>query len=136
VSTRILALDGRGGAVPYADYDQWDEGRRLAAEVERTTARPLAAAKPGGPTGRPRPDAPSGRPRKLGYLDQREWDEMEARILEAEEGLGVCRRAAADPQVAADHRALAVRIEAVTAAQAEVDRLYARWAELEAKARG
>jgi ubiquinone biosynthesis protein UbiJ len=38
--------------------------------------------------------------------------------------------------VAADHQALAARVEALTAAQAEVDRLYARWAELEAKTRG
>ncbi len=32
VSTRILALDGRGGAVPYADYAQWEAGQRTAAE--------------------------------------------------------------------------------------------------------
>ena len=46
------------------------------------------------------------------------------------------RQAAADPKVAADHQALAARIEALSAAQTEVDRLYRRWAELEAKATG
>ena len=56
------------------------------------------------------------------------------RILAAEERLETCREAAADPSVAADHQALAARIEALSAAQAEVDRLYARWAELEGKA--
>jgi hypothetical protein len=32
-----------------------------------------------------------------------------------------------------DHRALTERLGALSAAQAEVERLYARWAELEAK---
>ena len=45
VSTRILSLDGRGGAVPYADYDQWEQGRRLA-EAERPAARPRPARGP------------------------------------------------------------------------------------------
>jgi ABC transport system ATP-binding/permease protein len=129
VSTRILALDGEGGAVAYADYDQWEQGRRLAAPPPRLAA----SSRPGG--SRPTTDA-TVRPRKLGYLDQREWDEMEGRILEAEERLETCRQAAADPVVAADHVALAARIEALSAAQSEVDRLYARWAELEGKARG
>jgi ABC transport system ATP-binding/permease protein len=131
VSTRILALDGKGGAAAYADYDQWDEGRRLAPpEAGRPAARPRPAA------AKPAQDATTARPRKLGYLEQREWDEMEARILGAEEKLRACRQAAADPAVAADHQALAARVDAVTAAQADVDRLYARWADLEAKARG
>jgi ATP-binding cassette subfamily F protein uup len=130
VSTRILALDGKGGAVPYADYDQWEQGRRLAAaQVER----PVAPSRRGS---RPMANADAGRLRKLGYLDQREWDEMEGRILEAEEKLEACRKAAADPAIAADHVALAARIEALSLAQAGVDRLYARWAELEARTRG
>ena len=128
VSTRLLALDGRGGAVPYADYDQWEQGRRLAAAAEEQRVRSRV--------GRPRSEGPAGRPRKLGYLEQREWDEMEGLILQAEERLEACRQAAADPAVAADHVALTTRVDALTAAQAEVDRLYARWAELEAKARG
>jgi ABC transport system ATP-binding/permease protein len=127
VLTRLLALDGRGGAVPYADFDQWQGRRPEAAVAEKAAARkPAAAAKPASDAG--------GKPRKLGYREQREWDEMEARILAAEETLEACRQAAADPKVAADHQALAARIEALSAAQAEVDRLYARWAELEAGA--
>ena len=53
VSTRLLALDGRGGAVPYADYDQWEEGRRRGGGGggSRTARRPPAAAKPTGGRG-------------------------------------------------------------------------------------
>jgi ABC transport system ATP-binding/permease protein len=126
VSTQLLALDGAGGAVAYADYAQWEEGRRL--EAEKTAVRAAAA--------RPRPAAPSppsDRPRRLGYLEQREWDEMEARILEAEARLEACHAAAADPAIMTDHEALASRLEALTDAQVGVERLYARWAELEAK---
>jgi ATP-binding cassette subfamily F protein uup len=127
VSTRVLALDGRGGAVPYADYDQWEAAQRVAeaAPRERAPEKPAAVAV-----------LSSARPKKLGYLEQREWDEMETRILEAEDRLDACRAAAAEPGIAADHVELQRRLAALAAAQAAVDRLYARWAELEAKARG
>jgi ATP-binding cassette subfamily F protein uup len=134
VSTRLLALDGRGGAVPYADYDQWEQGRRPATETAEPPARPRTPPRParGTASGSGRAEG-SARPRKLGYLEQREWDEMEGRILQAEERLEACRQAAADPAIASDHVALAACLEALAEAQAEVDRLYARWAELEAK---
>jgi ATP-binding cassette subfamily F protein uup len=61
---------------------------------------------------------------------------MEARILEAEHRLEACRRAAEDPAVASDHEALRERHQALTAAEAAVEALYARWAELEAKVKG
>jgi ATP-binding cassette subfamily F protein uup len=122
VSTRILALDGRGGAVPYADYDQWAAAHAPAVPVVAESKLKLA----------PEPEA-SARPRRLGYLEQREWDEMESRILVAEQRLEACRAAAADPAVAADHEALAQRLDELNEAQDEVERLYARWAELEAK---
>src|SRR5262245_9134088 len=128
VSTRILALDGRGGAIEYAGYEQWELARRFENEP---AARPAASkrAAPAAETA----DA-SSRPRKLGYQDQREWDAMEPRILEAEARLEAAQSAAHDPEVATDHAALSARLEELAAAQAEVERLYARWAELEAKA--
>jgi ATP-binding cassette subfamily F protein uup len=127
ISTRILALDGRGGATFYADYPQWEQ------------ARPRAVARTGrpAPRERSRPESSSAPPRKrLTYRDQREWDQMEARILDAEEHLDTCRRAAEDPAVAADHEVLRERHQALAAAEAAVGTLYARWAELEAKVKG
>jgi ATP-binding cassette subfamily F protein uup len=125
VSTQLLALDGRGGAIPYADYAQWETGRRLAAE------KAIVAAN----RGKPRPVRASApdKPRRLSYREQQEWDQMEARILAAERRLEECSRAALDPAVASDHAALSDRVAALAAAQAEVDGLYVRWAELEAK---
>ncbi|MGH7359240.1 MAG: ABC-F family ATP-binding cassette domain-containing protein, partial [Candidatus Rokuibacteriota bacterium] len=70
VSSVILALDGEGGAETFADYAQW--------EAARATRRPVAPAPP------PAPARPRLRGKRLGYLEQREWDGMEQAILAAE----------------------------------------------------
>ena len=72
------------------------------------------------------------RAKKLGYKDQREWDQMEAKILEAEQKLEASQTRVADPAIASDYQALIEANKALTLAQDEVDVLYARWAELEA----
>jgi len=120
VSTLIVALDGEGGVERFADYAQW--------EAARACRTPATRRAPAAPPPRERP-----RPRRLGYLEQREWEGMERAILEAETALGASRQAAEDPAIASDPAALEKRYAALGAARAEVDRLYARWAELEAK---
>ncbi|HEV7923013.1 MAG TPA: ABC-F family ATP-binding cassette domain-containing protein [Thermoanaerobaculia bacterium] len=117
VSTRILALDGRGGAGYFADFAQWEDKRSVAAA-------PKAAAPP---------PPPPARTRRLSYMEQREWDAMEATLLAAEERAAEAQRRTEDPSIAADAVALQQRFEELAATQAEVERLYARWSELEAK---
>ena len=121
VSNVILALDGEGGAETFADYAQWE-----ATRAARVTAPRDPPAGPASTRARPRA-------KRLGYLDQREWDGMERAILDAETAVETCQRAAEDPGVASDPAALQARYAALQAARALVDRLYARWAELEAK---
>jgi ATP-binding cassette subfamily F protein uup len=122
VSTVVLALDGTGRAEAFADYQQWlDAQRGQASVVEKpSTAGPVA--KPG----------PSG-VKRLSYIERREWAAMEATILAAERALEECHAATSDPSVAADAAVLHQLYTALRAAQEHVDRLYARWAELEAK---
>jgi ATP-binding cassette subfamily F protein uup len=120
VSTVILALDGQGGTATFADYAQWEAARGAAAPAPRRIAERA-----------PERDRP--RPTRLGYREQREWDGMEQAILDAEGALETCRREMEDPAIAADPTALQQRVAALEAARAEVDRLYSRWAELEAK---
>jgi len=120
VSTVILALDGRGGTATFADYAQW-EAARDAAEPAMRKAPDRA------------PEAPRPRPKRLGYREQREWDGMERAILDAERAVEACQREVEDPTIASDPTALQQRYAALEAARGEVDRLYARWAELEAK---
>jgi len=120
VSTRILALDGRGGAELFADYAQWDSERR--------------AARPSRPDARPAPPPERTRTNRLSYLEQREWDAMEATLLAAESRLDEAQRRAEDPAIASDAAALQERLRELGEAKGEVDRLYARWAELERRA--
>jgi ATP-binding cassette subfamily F protein uup len=61
---------------------------------------------------------------------------MEQAILDAEARAERSERAVQDPAVASDATALQQRYAELESARAEVDRLYARWAELEAKLRG
>ncbi len=115
VSTQILALDGKGGAEYFADYTQWEAERK----VEDTRTRPAGEKR--------------SKAKKLGYLEQRELESMEARVLEAERRLEAARNATEDPKVATDAAALQVRFAELESAQDAVDALYARWTELEAK---
>jgi len=73
------------------------------------------------------------RPKRLGYREQREWEGMEQAILDAERAVEACQREVEDPAIASDPAALQQRYAALESARADVDRLYARWAELEAK---
>jgi ATP-binding cassette subfamily F protein uup len=58
---------------------------------------------------------------------------VEAAILAAEEAVTRCDAAAHDPEIATDAVELAARCRALQEAHDAVDRLYARWAELDAK---
>ena len=120
VSTVILALDGRGGATTFADYAQWEAGRRAAAQLPRKAVERA-------------PQRERARSKRLGYLEQREWDGMEQAIVDAEQTMQSLEQAVEDPAIASDPVALQERYATLEAARAEVDRLYARWAELEAK---
>ena len=118
VSNVVIGLDGAGGGV-FADYSQWQESQN-----EQPAQR--AAVKD------PRPSAPAAGPqRKLAYLEQREWDGMEARILEAERDLAERQRELQESS--SDARRLSEVYEELQKTQQRVDELYARWAELEAK---
>jgi ATP-binding cassette subfamily F protein uup len=126
VATGIVALDGRGGAETFADYAQWELAR---ATSRRNAGPPLTLPSPQRGEG----EKARARSKRLGYLEQRELDAMQAAIVEAETALEMCRRAAEDPGIASDPAGLQARYAALEDARAEVDRLYARWAELEAK---
>jgi ATP-binding cassette subfamily F protein uup len=128
VSTEILALDGEGGAVTFADYAQWQQEARASrvASPRDVIVEPVAR----GPA---LPARERDRSKRLGYLEQREWDGMERAIIEAETAVEACRHAAEDRDIASDPTALRARYEALAVARARVDRLYARWAELEAR---
>jgi ABC transport system ATP-binding/permease protein len=125
VATALLALDGAGGAAWFADSAQWEAARREAARPARAAvvARPAVAREAQGV-------------KRLTYTERREWEQIEARIEEAERALAESRAALDDPAVASDPTALADRYAAAESARAAVESLYARWADLERKQSG
>ena len=126
VSTRLLALDGRGGAVPYADYDQWEAGQRRRQRPRPSPEAGASSCEPRRSAGRGQAEAArlprAARVGRDGGAHPRRRGRLEA-----------ASRAAATRRSPPTTQALHERIEALAAAQAEVDRLYARWAELEGK---
>jgi ATP-binding cassette subfamily F protein uup len=118
VSTIVIGLDGKEGGV-FADYSQW-EASRNEPSAERTVVK--------GPR---LPIPPDGPPKKLAYLEQREWDGMEAKILGAEQELASRQREL--DAAASDAERVTEAYEKMQDAQRRVEELYARWAELEAK---
>ncbi len=121
VSNVILGLDGQGSAELFADYWQWEAAQsRAVPKAGKETATPARAA-----TAAPK--------KKLSYLEAREWEQMEARILEAEGEVEALQKEMHAPDVVSDGVRLHSVFQKVQAAEARVAELYARWAELEAK---
>jgi ATP-binding cassette subfamily F protein uup len=58
---------------------------------------------------------------------------MESNIMEAEKALSLAQTNAQHPTISANSIKLQEAFRTVETAQASVDRLYARWAELESK---
>jgi ATP-binding cassette subfamily F protein uup len=121
VSTSVMGLNGEGGAELFAEYSQWEQ-----AQTARKKPKPAVKA-----VGSQAAAPPS---KRLSYLDSREWESMEERILRAEEALEQAK--AAVQEAASDAARLPDCYAQMLEAQEQVDRLYARWAELEAKLQG
>ncbi len=70
--------------------------------------------------------------KKLSYKLQRELDQMEATILQAEEEVAALHKQTEDPKVMADRARYTALCSQLGEAQTQVRKLYERWAELEA----
>ena len=131
LSSQLIALDGQGNAKHYASYEQWenDQGRGEPGQTKTAPAPTTPKTKPGSSR---EPEAHAPRGSKLTYKLQRELDQMEATILEAETELEALQQKAADPEIMADHARYAEVCSRLGQSQANVQSLYDRWAELEA----
>jgi ATP-binding cassette subfamily F protein uup len=133
VATQIVAFhtapSERGRVTMFADLHQWQSWH--TGQVEQARARPEAVS------GKGEAAANGGAKRKkLSYKDQRDWETLEVRILEAEAALEVLERQASQPGVGSDV-ARAMDLHANTEAKrTEIEQLYVRWAELEALVKG
>ena len=126
VCNLVLGFDGQGNAEYFADYDQWlamlqdrdrKEQKTVAAAIkEKSVAKPKAG--------------------KLSYMDQREYDQMEATILAAESRLEELEQLINAPEVMANSTQLQQYWQEQQTLRAETDQLYDRWDELEQRKQG
>ena len=95
--------------------------------------KPAKKAKPAKDT-RVAPAANNSIPKKkLSYMETREWERMEALILQAEAALEAKRQELLLPEVVSNPERLIVLAGEIEQAEGEVERLFERWSELEGK---
>ncbi len=119
LSKAVLAMDGDGGVEFFAELAQWEQANAAKKAPPKATTRDK------------RDPAPPKK--KLTYLETREWEQIEHKVAQAEEVLEAKRQQLELPEVVSDPARLTRAAVEIDLAQEEVDTLYARWAELEAK---
>jgi ATP-binding cassette subfamily F protein uup len=122
VCTHVLGLDGEGGGQLYADLVQWED------DLDRKRAKSSPE--------KPLPAIPAREPaprKKLSYLEQREWESMEQAILAAEQRFAAAQGRLAEASAAGNGPAIEASYAELSNAEAEVERLYARWSELDSR---
>jgi ATP-binding cassette subfamily F protein uup len=133
VSTECFGFDPEGCIRRYFDPQAWLDAWAAAEAAATPIGRaPREASREPVPAAPARPRAP----RKLAYHEQRELDGIEAAILAAESEVARLQQSTSDPVLLADHARSAAAFGALAAATAQVERLYARWSELESKQQG
>lgn len=120
LSTVLMAMDGAGKVEYFAELAQWEQANAVKkpATAVKSAAQGAAAA-------------PAKK--KLSWKEAREWEQIEDAVMRAEEALTTARAQLEVPEIVSDPAKLTAAVQAMDTAQQEVDRLYARWAELEAK---
>ena len=135
ISTVVLGFDGRGGMGRFANYLQWDAWQASRQAKETVSAKEAADAA----TDDRRLSTPGGSgsgvvvKKKLSYIEAREFAAIEGNIAAAERELHAKRAALDDPSIASDGNRLQSICAELAEVEKNVDKLYARWAELEQK---
>jgi ATP-binding cassette subfamily F protein uup len=126
VCDRILGFDGEGAVAWYADYEQWlehiQENEKAAARLPAEKSRVKEAG-----------DGSRKKEVRLSYMEQREYDRIEEQITSRELDLERLEREMQLPDTISDPARLAECWQNLENTREEIDRLYARWAELEDK---
>ena len=128
VVSSTLVLEGEGKVGEYVGgYSDWLRQRPIARPAD--PAPVPAAAKP---AEAPRAPEPEKAKRKLSYKDQRELEQLPARIEQLETEIAERSAAMNEPSFyQQDNAAIQRHNDALAKAQKELDGAYARWAELE-----
>lgn len=123
LATSLIGLHNNGESHMYADYSQFEAAHRKITERKRSPGdEPVA-----------RRSVQSGRPGRLSYMEQREYDSIEARLFEAEERLSQLRTEIETDDAVSNPERLKETWENLSKQEALVEELYNRWNDLEKK---
>jgi len=129
VASTVLGLDGNGRIAQFADFSQWelwlveDPGINDKESVASEAPREAYASLDQTP-----------KKKKLSYLEAREFAAIEERVEESDSRVAAARTRVEDPSIASNSAALQAALGELAQAEAENEKLYARWAELTDKA--
>lgn len=139
IANVIIGLDGKGHAERFAGYSQWEASlnqprtkTESAGGVSGISTK-TGAQSPANSEAATSEKSSTSLRKKLSYLEAREYAGIEDRIAAAEEKLRTRQAELDDPTNATDATRLLAAQAGVDSCQQELDRLYARWAELEEK---
>jgi len=123
VCTEMLGLDGSGRVGRYIGFAEWQTAQARAARGKKDDP------------GRSKSKKSKGKIAKGGLTssEKTELRDMEAAIQEAEDRVKQWTKATEDPAVGGDHIEAQKRWEELESARKQVQKLYARWEELEGK---
>lgn len=134
VATKILAFgedpQGKRVILPFMGFSQWEswhEEQARLREAQAAKQNSRASAQSSEPAAS---STPAPKKRKLSFKDQRELDSMEENIGKAEERLSALQAESALPEVMRSSVRLTEIAREMSELQAEIERLYSRWAQL------
>ena len=126
VCNAIIGLHGDGSWGNYASVAQWQEAETRRVEQTSPSVK------------QPQRRSQTDRQKRSGltYMEKKEWEGMEGSILTVEEEVNRLQAELESPEVVSDHERLQQVYESHNEAQRRLDKLFARWEELEKKMNG
>lgn len=121
----FLGLGIPGEPPLFADYRQWEQYQTQQTQVLLEKSKPSVVEKT--------MQAAESKAKKLSYLEKKELDQMESKILEIEQEIERLHVDIQDPAILAHPAKLDERCRILQTKQHQRDKLYERWEELEIK---
>jgi ATP-binding cassette subfamily F protein uup len=129
VCDQVIGFDGNGGVAFYADYEQW------LADLKKRRKEKSGSIKSSQDSSTSKKDKQK-KARKLSYMDQREYDQIEEKIMEGEGEQERLQALMDASETAMDSQLLESVWADLEQAKLDVGKLYERWDELEEKKAG
>ncbi len=138
VATKILAIDqyfDKGHVESFSNLEQWEAWQKVQIAKENSNQKNASKSAASSSTHATKSDTqvePKKNKGTLGPKEQHELKNMEATIQKAEASLEALQAQSVDPQNLSNSSRMKDIYKQLADVQLEVERLYKRWAELEA----